>query len=98
MSTASPSPIARVSPMECAPLGKPAFSTFVVFDVAVRPAGADLGEAEVELLDVCVLGERRPGALEHDPPLLPHVALVGNGQRPGGVLLDHQPGPPLLSV
>src|SRR5512134_688105 len=79
-------------------LAEPAFAALVVLHLAVRLAGADLGEAEVELLDVGVLPEGLGAAFQHDAPVLHHVAVLGDRQRQRGVLLDQQHGQALLAV
>src|SRR5262249_39574135 len=79
-------------------LGQPAFTALVVLHVTVRLASADLGQPEVELLDVGVVPQRRRRALQHDPAVLHHVAVVGDGQRQGRVLLHEQHRELLLPV
>src|SRR6266850_1566023 len=86
-SSTTPHPSTRL--IESPPVSaEPAFTALVVFDLAVRLAAPDLGEAEVELLDVGILAQGVGGALQHDPAVLHHVTVIGDGQRQGRVLLD----------
>src|SRR5690349_11498280 len=80
------------------PLAEPAFTALVVLHLAVRLAAADLGETEVELLDVGVLAQRLGAALQHDAAVLHHVAVVGDGEGQRRVLLDQQHGELLLTI
>src|SRR5712691_9435138 len=67
----------------------PSPGTAILLDGAVAaPLGA--GAAEIEFLDVAVGGEPRGGAVEHDAAVLQHVAVVGDGERHRGTLLDHE--------
>src|SRR5690606_14341780 len=75
---------------------KPALATFVVLNVPKALALPRQAHAEVECLDVLVLAHLGAGAFEHDAPVLEHVAVVGDGQRHLGVLLDDEEGQPLL--
>src|SRR5262249_46182307 len=90
-----PSPRLIVGPPS---LAQPAFATLVVLDLAIRLAGADLGEPEIELLDVGVLPQRVRTALQHDATRLHDVAVLGDGQGQRRVLLDEQHGEALLLV
>src|SRR5262245_38519376 len=67
----------------------PSPGTTVLLDVAIAAALCIAGLAEVELLDIAVRGEPRAVAVEHDAAALEHVAVVGDRERRGGVLL-HQ--------
>src|ERR671915_442256 len=69
---------------------QPSLPPLVVLDVAVAPALAGLGEAEIELLHVGVALElvRRP--LQDDAAVLHDVAVVGDAQGEARVLLDDQ--------
>src|SRR3990172_6997252 len=79
-------------------LAQPAFTPFVVLDVPVGLPGPNVGEPEIKLLDIRVLPERFCRAVEHDPPVLHHIAVVGDGQRERGVLLHQEHGELLLPV
>src|SRR5262249_13160548 len=48
--------------------------------------------AEIELLDVAVREETRAVAVEHDPSILQHIAIVGDCERHGRALLDDHNG------
>src|SRR3989442_1129598 len=76
----------------------PRAATLVVFHVAVALALADSREAEVELLDVFVVGDGLGVAVEHDAAVLHHVALLREPERDGGVLLRQQHRHALLAV
>src|SRR5262245_22948923 len=80
------------------PLAQPAFAALVVLDVPVGLPGPDLGQPEVELLDIRVVAELVRGAVEHDAPALHHVAVVGDAEVEGSVLLDEEHGELLLAV
>src|SRR3989304_5461136 len=71
-------------------LRQPPLPPPVVLHVAVALALPDAGEAEVELLDVLVLAQRLGVAVEHDAPVLHHVAVLRDPERHRRVLL----GPP----
>src|SRR5262245_324781 len=77
---------------------EPAFTALVVLHFPIRLASPDLGQAEIELLDVGVFAQAVRGTLQHDPPVLHHVAVVSDRQRQGGVLLDQQHGQLFLLV
>src|SRR5437870_438697 len=77
-------------------LGKPALAAPVVLEVAVGFARTDLVEAEIELLDVGVLPHRLGRSFEDDAAIFHDVAMVGDVERHGGVLLDQQHGQVLL--
>src|SRR5215470_7868441 len=65
----------------------------ILFDGAVAaPVARRL--AKIELLDVAVRHQPRAVAVEHDPSILEHVAVVGDLQRHGGALLDDDEGDP----
>src|SRR5437660_1624072 len=44
--------------------------------------------AEIELLDVAMLAQPPSVAVEHDPAVFQHVAIVGDAERRCGALLD----------
>src|SRR5512147_998571 len=73
-------PIYTLTPSE------PALAAAVGLDVAEALAAAG-GKAEVELLDVLVLGERAALAVHHHAPVLQDVAVARVAQRDVGVLL-----------
>src|SRR6516164_1693407 len=73
-------------------LRQPAFTTSVVLEVAVRLACADLVEPEIELLDIGVLAQTFCRALEDDAAVLHDIAMVGDVERHGRVLLDQKYG------
>src|SRR3989338_5444606 len=95
-SASTPHPTRCLLLMASALLTQPAFTPFVVLDVPVGLPGPDLGEPKIELLDIRVLPERFRRAVEHDPPVLHHIAVVGDGQRERGVLLHQEHGELLL--
>src|SRR4029077_7351063 len=72
--------------------GEPALAAPVLLEVAIGLARADLVEPEIELLDVGVLLQGFSRALEYDPAVLHDVAVVGDIERHGGVLLDQEHG------
>src|SRR5262249_54226931 len=77
---------------------QPAFTALVVLDVPVRLARADLGETQIELLDVGVLTHRGGRPLQDDPAIFHHVPLVGDGQGQRRILLDQEHGQLLLAI
>src|SRR5947207_1883800 len=77
---------------------EPPLAAAVVLDVAVALSLADPREAEIELLDVLVLADRLRVALQHDPPVLHHVAVLRDLERHRRVLLGEQHGDMLLAV
>src|SRR5262245_13706622 len=76
---------------------EPALSAAVGLDVAEALAASG-GEAEVELLDVLVIGERLALAVHHHPAVLQDVAVVCVAQRDVGVLLGEQEAHLFLAV
>lgn len=62
----------------------------------MSPPGAGLTDAEIELLDVGVLAHLGGGAFENDAAVLHDVAVLGDGERHFGVLLDEQDSEVLL--
>src|SRR3984893_13982106 len=73
-------------------LGEPALAAPVVLEVEIGLTGADFVEPEIELLDVGVLPQGVGRALEYDAAVLHDVAVVGDVERHGGVLLDQEHG------
>src|SRR5947208_452417 len=71
---------------------EPPLAAAVVLDVAVALSLPDPREAEIELLDVLVLADRLRVALQHDPPVLHHVAVLRDLERHRRVLLGEQHG------
>src|SRR5712692_3842433 len=63
----------------------------ILLHVAVAPPFTAV-MAEVELLDVRVAAQALGGAVEHDPAVLHHVAVVGDFERHRRALLDDQDG------
>src|SRR5688572_7857594 len=61
----------------------------VLLDVAIAAALA-ARVAEIELLDVGMVGEPRLVAVEDDPAVLQNVAVIGHVQRHGSALLHQQ--------
>src|SRR5688572_2605572 len=61
----------------------------VLLDVAIAAALA-ARLAEIEFLDVGMIGEARLVAVQHDASVLEHVAVVGHLQRHGSALLHQQ--------
>src|ERR1700740_1411314 len=61
----------------------------ILLDVAIAAARAR-GAAQVELLHVGMLAQAFGGAGEHDAAVLHHIAVVGDGERDRGALLDQQ--------
>src|SRR6266853_5499992 len=87
-SVSSPHPRTRLMrfalPCEGFRSAQPAFAALVMLHFAVRLAGPDLGEPQVELLDVSVLPEGLGAAFQHDAPVLHHVAVLGDGEGQRG--------------
>src|SRR6058998_286070 len=77
---------------------QPPFAATVVLHVAVALALPDARQPEVELLDVLVLDDRPRVAVEHDPPVLHHVAILGELERHRRVLLGEQDGHAFLAI
>src|SRR5262249_2516713 len=77
---------------EPAELRQPALAPAVVLEVSVRLACADLVEPEIELLDIGVLAQTLGWALEDDAAVLHDIAMVGDVERHGRVLLDQKHG------
>src|SRR6266481_7330331 len=73
-------------------LGETALAAPVVLEVEIGLACADFVEPEVELLDVGDLSQGFGRALEDDAAVLHDVAVVGDIERHGGVLLDQEHG------
>src|SRR5215471_17328873 len=48
--------------------------------------------AEIELLDVAMRQQARTVAVEHDPSILQHIAIIGDRERHRGALLDDNNG------
>src|SRR6185295_917586 len=69
----------------------------VLLDVAIAPALA-ARLAEIEFLDIGVVGEPRLVAVEDDATVLQNVAVVGHLQRHGGALLHQQDGDAQLAA
>src|ERR1700757_691017 len=63
----------------------------ILLDVAIAAPRAG-GAAEVELLHVGMLAQPLGGAVEHDAAVLHDVAVVRDGERDRGALLDQQDG------
>src|SRR5262245_56905581 len=63
----------------------------VLFDVAVAAAPA-ARLAEIEFLDVGMVGQARAVAVEHDAAVLEDIAVVGNLQCHGRALLHQHDG------
>src|SRR5262245_59615853 len=82
----------RRSPGPMCPSAQPAFASLVVLDVPIRLPGAHLGQAQIKLLDVRVIAQPGRRALQHDPPVLHDVAMIGNGQGQARVLLHKKNG------
>src|SRR3954454_4787509 len=96
-STASDTPSRTVSPPKrsvrrsSASSAIPPPAAAILLHVAVIPALAALG-TEIELLDVGMAAQAGGGAVEHDPAVLHHVAVVGDLQRHGRALFDDEDG------
>src|ERR687897_241815 len=73
----------------------PALAPAVGLDVAERATLRGLADAQVELADVLVGQQVGARAVPNDPTVLEHVAVVGDRQGHGGVLLDEQDAGPL---
>src|SRR4051812_537788 len=65
----------------------PPSAAAILLHVAVALARA---AAKVELLDVLVRAQALGRAIEHDPAVFHHVAVVGHVEGDPGVLLDHE--------
>src|ERR1035441_7300073 len=72
--------------------GQPAFAPLVVLDLAIGLARADFVKAEIEFTNVGIGPQRVRAALQHDPPVLHHVAMLRHVERHGGVLFDEEDG------
>ena len=77
---------------------EPPLSTAVVLHVPIALPLPDAAQAQIELLDVLVVGDRLRVAVEHDTAVLHHVAVLRVLQGDGGVLLGEQHGHALLAV
>src|SRR5437867_3020712 len=72
----------RISSCELMPGSRePSLASPVVLHVAVALALPHARQSEVELLDVLVVGDRLRVAVEHDAPVLHHVAVLGELER-----------------
>src|SRR5262249_27089474 len=69
----------------------PSPAAAILLDLAVAAVLA-ADAAEIELLDVGMVAQALRAAVEHDAPVLHHVAVVGDGERHGRALLDDQHG------
>src|SRR6266571_1575608 len=69
----------------------PSPAAAILFHLAIA-APVARGVAEIELLDVAVRQQARAVAVEHDPSILQHIAMVGDRERHGGALLDNHNG------
>src|SRR5262249_48672676 len=76
----------------------PAFSALVELQVLEALAPAGLAEPEIEFADIVVAAQRVGRALEDDPAVLHHVAVVGDAQGDLSVLLDQEERRPALDV
>src|SRR5262249_11735973 len=63
----------------------------ILLDVAVARSLSGLA-SQVELLNVGMIAQPLGGAVEHDLAILHDVAVIGNLQRDGGTLLNHENG------
>src|SRR5512134_1123892 len=72
------------------PSRQPSFPPLVVFDVPIALPLTHPGQPQVELLDVLVLAHRLDVAVQHDPPVLHHVDVLGEAEGHVGVLLGQQ--------
>src|SRR5512139_428032 len=96
-STASDTPSSTVSPPKrsvrrsSASSAIPPPAAAILLHIAVVPAFAASG-AEIEFLDVGMAAQALGAAVEHDPAVLHHVAVVGDLQRHGRALLHDQDG------
>src|SRR5216684_4005194 len=71
---------------------EPPLAPAVVFHITVTLALADPGQAQVELLDVFVVGDRLRVAVEDDAAVLHHVAVRRVLERDRRVLLREEDG------
>src|SRR2546427_2212167 len=93
--TRSPPKASRTSSTaRSAPRGSamPAPLAAILLDLAIAPRLAPLADAEVELADVGVLEQPGRGVLVDDPAALHDVAVVGDPEGGGRVLLDEEDG------
>src|SRR6476620_5255311 len=96
-STASDTPSRTVSPPKrnvrrsSASSAIPPPAAAILLHVAIIPALAALG-TEIEFLDVGMAAQALGAAVEHDPAVLHHVAVVGDLPRHGRALLHDQDG------
>src|SRR6185436_4681939 len=91
-------PTPRTPRTDRAPSRQPPLAPLVVLHVAIRLPRPDLRQAEIELLDVGITAERLAAALQYDPAVLHHVAVVGDGEGQRRVLLDQEHRQLLLAV
>src|SRR6266542_2536546 len=77
---------------------QPALAALVVLHVAVALALAHAGQPQVELLDVLVVADGLPVAVQHDAAVLHDVGVLGDPQRHRGVLFSQQDRHVLLAV
>src|SRR5690606_32738336 len=71
---------------------KPALAALVVLDVAIALRALAAAHAEVEFAHVLVADEAFGRPVEHDLAGLHDVAVMGDGEGNGRVLLDQQHG------
>src|SRR5574341_2184618 len=62
----------------------------ILLDRAIAAPVAAAGLAEIEFADVLVRNEPLRIAVENDPAVFQHIAVIGHLQRQGGILLDDQ--------
>src|SRR5712691_10199423 len=69
---------------------QPSLAPAVMLGLTIGFAGAGLVEPEIEFLDVGILPQAFGRAFEHDAAVLHDIAVVGDIERQGRVLLDQQ--------
>src|SRR5688572_26418467 len=69
----------------------------VMLDVAITPTAGGT-EAKVEFLHILVVMQHRGIAIEHHPTVFEYIAVVGNAQGNGRVLLSQKKADPFFLI
>src|SRR5450759_5521943 len=64
----------------------------ILLDAPIAPALAAGRLSEIEFLDIAMRTQPRAFAIEYDPTVFKHIAVIGNAQRDGSTLLDDNDG------
>src|SRR3972149_10844259 len=63
-------------------------ATAILLDAPIAPAIAAGGLSEIEFLDIAVRAQPRALAVEDDPAVFQHIAVIGDVQGGGSTLFD----------